>query len=287
MGDASPPSTTTTTTAAAPPPPADLDLDDILSNALDELDDEDSPVTTSAPSPPLPPSSSSSSTSPPPPPSSSSDTTTPVCSTNGHHGGGAGQDETEDLSAEEKELKDTIEKTIAMLQRGSEDADQQVGEESFLNDAFLEQLATEFEKMGREMKEAGGEASAGGESVVDDVVKHLLCKELMYPPLKQITEQYPSWLESHRGRMEAGVFGKYEEQHRLFIQIVEVYEKDGDNFNRLLDLMTKVQEYGQPPKEIVEQLLPEGMPPELSPFGPLTAGLGAGGGGAGDQCVVM
>lgn len=91
----------------------------------------------------------------------------------------------------------------------------------------------------------------------------------MYPPLKQITEQYPVWLESHRGRMEAGMFGRYEKQHQLFVQIMEVYERDeGNNFHKLLDFITEVQEYGQsPPKEIVEQLLPEGVSPEFSPFG--------------------
>ena len=180
-----------------------------------------------------------------------------------------------------------------MLNRGSEDADQELGEDTLFNDAFLEQLANEFEKMGSEMKAAGdggGSSSTGededGEGVVDDVVKQLLSKELMYPPIKHICEQYPSWLERHRGKMETGAFTRYEEQHGLFVQIVQVYEEDGENFNRLLDLMTRVQEYGQPPKEIVQELLPEGMPPEMSPFGPMP-GFPLGGGGAGDQCSIM
>jgi len=304
----------------------DLDLDDILSNALDELDDEDTttprhpPTTTtsstisSSPSSALPPpptvhdgketglkgadgglpplatDSSSSASSPaaaaaPPPPNPSSSFH------NGYRAATAGGSD-DDISKEEQDLKDTIEKTIEMLNRGSVDADLQSGggEDGLFNDAFLEQLASEFEKMGNEMRaagEGGGGGAEGGEEegVVDDVVRQLLCKELMYPPIKHMCEQYPAWLERQRGKMDSTTHTRYTEQHQLFIQIVEVYENDEGNFNRLLDLMTQVQEYGQPPKEIVDQLLPEGMPNEMNPFGAL-GGFGGGGPG-GEQCAVM
>jgi peroxin-19 len=45
-----------------------------------------------------------------------------------------------------------------------------------------------------------------------------------------------------------------------------VYEKEPDNVTRLMDLMQEVQEYGQPPTEIIQEIAPgieldaEGMP---------------------------
>jgi peroxin-19 len=70
----------------------------------------------------------------------------------------------------------------------------------------------------------------------------------------------------------------YGKQYQLFQKIVHVYETDPTNFERLMELMTDIQEYGQPPVEIVRELAPElefdeeGMP-ILDPLGNSGGGL--------------
>ena len=61
-----------------------------------------------------------------------------------------------------------------------------------------------------------------------------------------------------------------EAQYQLFQRIVETYEQDNDNkgstTRTLVELMQQVQEYGQPPAEIIQTIAPgleldeEGVP---------------------------
>jgi peroxin-19 len=57
-----------------------------------------------------------------------------------------------------------------------------------------------------------------------------------------------------------------EKQCICFQRLVRVYETEPDNVPCLMDLMQEVQEYGQPPSEIIQEIAPgieldaEGMP---------------------------
>lgn len=64
-----------------------------------------------------------------------------------------------------------------------------------------------------------------------------------------------------------------------FQKLVHVYETDPTNAMKLMDLMQDVQEYGQPPNEIIQEIAPgleldeDGMP-KLD-------------GAAGEECRIM
>ena len=92
---------------------------------------------------------------------------------------------------------------------------------------------------------------------------------------------------------------RYGQQYQYFQRIVNVYETDPENYAKLTELMQDVQEYGQPPSEIIQELAPglqfdsEGMPilnddgtsagvPPFFPFPP-----GGPGGAPGENCCVM
>lgn len=61
-------------------------------------------------------------------------------------------------------------------------------------------------------------------------------------------------------------YNRYGHQYQYFQRIVAVYETEPDNYPRLMELMADIQEYGQPPSEIIKELAPglefneEGMP---------------------------
>lgn len=299
------------------------DLDDILNSALDELDEEEEELEAQATAVPIPPPPSSSypqkttesaahtythttSTATSEratgvghlePGSASASTSTPHSATSSQH------TQNED---EEADLQDVIAKTIGMLGRldlpgGGENGPNLGAEggegENIFDEAFLNKLVDEFEKFGAggDDGSGGGEGDGGGggsgdatESMVDNMVRQLLAKDLMYPPLKEVTKQFPGWLETNRGKVEITIYQKYEEQSALFEQIVQVYEEESENMPKLLDLMTKAQEYGQPPAEIVAAL-GVGGEAEGAGLGGLPGAFlgGAGAGGDADACCIM
>ena len=63
----------------------------------------------------------------------------------------------------------------------------------------------------------------------------------------------------------SGIFRR-KKQCNCFQNLVHVYESEPDNVGKLMELMQEVQEYGQPPAEIIQDIAPglelddEGMP---------------------------
>jgi peroxin-19 len=136
---------------------------------------------------------------------------------------------------------------------------------------MMNAMMAEFEKLGEK---------EDFNHVVDGMMRQLLSKELMYEPMKQVCEKYPEWLAVQAEALGKDDYERYGTQYQYFQRIVAVYETEPDNFARLMELMQDVQQYGQPPAEIIKDLAPglefneEGMPimPGLGP-GTLPAGL--------------
>ncbi|EFN51810.1 hypothetical protein CHLNCDRAFT_54884 [Chlorella variabilis] len=125
---------------------------------------------------------------------------------------------------------------------------------------------------------AGGGGGGGGEgaaaagappemaSLVDTIMQQLLSKE-------DIGERYPSWLAANRDKLTQDEYQRYEKQHGFIRAICAMYESTPADFAQLM------QQCGQPPQEIVDELAPgmqfgpdglptfgggeEGLPPEL------------------------
>lgn len=60
-------------------------------------------------------------------------------------------------------------------------------------DAIFKDMMKEFEKMGN-----GGGSGFDQDAIVDGMMQQLLSKEIMYEPMKQVTERFPSWLEENK-----------------------------------------------------------------------------------------
>merc|ERR1719231_787343 len=105
------------------------------------------------------------------------------------------------------------------------------------------------------------------------MMRQLLSKELMYEPMKQVCDKYPEWLAMQSEALSREDYERYGAQYQYFQRIVAVYETEPDNFPRIMELMQDVQQYGQPPSEIIKELAPglefnaEGMPvmPNMGP----------------------
>jgi peroxin-19 len=159
-----------------------------------------------------------------------------------------------------------------------------------LTEADLERMAGELASLGVGGSGPSRSDSAGLPAGIDGMMKQLVSKEIMYEPLQQICQRFPSWIAENTSRLSSAQVEAYRAQHAAFRRVIEVYDSDPGNFPRLLDLLGELQEHGQPPLEIVHELAP-GL--DLG-FGGGAAAAAAGtgaplpaGGLPGGECAVM
>ena len=103
---------------------------------------------------------------------------------------------------------------------------------------------------------------------MDGMMEQLLSKDLMYEPMKQISEKFPGWLQAKKGQLAPDEWDRRNRQCECFHKIVEAYEGDESEqeASKLVELMQEVQEYGQPPLEMINEIAPgldldkEGLP---------------------------
>ncbi|PIM97784.1 40 kDa farnesylated protein associated with peroxisome [Handroanthus impetiginosus] len=123
-----------------------------------------------------------------------------------------------------------------------------MGADNFGSDAMMEEWVKQFEEL------AG---SQDMESVVETMMQQLLSKEILHEPMKEIGERYPLWLEANKAKLQEEEYARYSHQYELIRDLNQVYETEPENFNKIVELMQKMQECGQPPNDIVQELAPE------------------------------
>ncbi|KAL7879344.1 hypothetical protein SRHO_G00015980 [Serrasalmus rhombeus] len=145
-------------------------------------------------------------------------------------------------------------------------------------------LAKTLEGLGLEDGEGAGD-DGNILPIMQSIMQNLLSKDVLYPSLKEITEKYPEWLNSNRQSLPPEELHRYQQQHRIMGEICSQFERGSDgesSFENILELMQKLQDLGQPPKELAGE-----APPGLN-FDPESLHLPGGPGAAGaEQCSVM
>jgi peroxin-19 len=97
---------------------------------------------------------------------------------------------------------------------------------------------------------------------MDGMMEQLLSKELMYEPMKEVCLKFPNWLSENKDKLSDEEYQRRTEQYRCFQQLVDAYEDESSEDNavhktsKVMDLMQQIQEYGQPPIEIVNEIAP-------------------------------
>ncbi|XP_052118384.1 peroxisome biogenesis protein 19-2-like [Arachis duranensis] len=130
----------------------------------------------------------------------------------------------------------------------SEESSSEDRTNNFGKDAMMEDWVKQFEDI---------VGSQDMESIVETMMRQLLSKEILHEPMKEIGERYPKWLEEHKSSLSKEDYDHYSHQYELIQNLNEVYENDSENFTKIVDLMHKMQECGQPPNDIVQELAPD------------------------------
>ena len=125
-----------------------------------------------------------------------------------------------------------------------------------------------------------GDAS-GLPSGIDGMMHQLVSREVMYEPMKAIAGRLPSWLSENASRLEAADRTRYEAQLKAYQRVLDAYDAETVDSSRIMELISDLTAFGQPPPEIVSEL-------EASSDGPqLPGGGGQGLPAGGPECAVM
>ncbi|OVA14414.1 Pex19 protein [Macleaya cordata] len=127
-------------------------------------------------------------------------------------------------------------------------ANAKMGVDDLGKDGMMEDWVKQFEEM------AGTQDM---ESIVETMMQQLLSKEILHEPMKEIGARYPKWLEEHKSSLSKEDYDRYSHQYELIKDLNQVYDNDPGNFTKIVELMQKMQECGQPPSDIVQELAPD------------------------------
>ena len=143
----------------------------------------------------------------------------------------------------------------------------------------LEQMFQEFASSFGSIDDEAGAIQDGGNNfmpIMESMMKSILSKDLLYPPLKELCSKYPDWLADNRTILCEKDYEQYSNQYLIAKEIVQTFEgqeADGANptscsknqSDHIFELMQKMQTYGHPPKALI------GDAPD--PFDPSNAGM--------------
>ncbi|CAA6663300.1 unnamed protein product [Spirodela intermedia] len=99
------------------------------------------------------------------------------------------------------------------------------------------------------------------DSLVETMMQQLLSKEILHEPMKEIAGRYPKWLEEHSKELCPVDYDRYHNQYQFILKLNEVYENEPENFTKIIELMQKMQECGQPPVISSKSLPPISISP--------------------------
>jgi peroxin-19 len=125
------------------------------------------------------------------------------------------------------------------------------------NDAGSEEFLQKFLKS---FDDAVGSDNNFGKQLTT-LMTSMMSSDLICQPLQQIVDAMEPWLKSQKG-LSASDRSNYEAQLRTLKQILTVYKNSSDPLpddkrDEVQKLLTELQDYGQPPDEVMKQIAPK------------------------------
>ncbi|KAJ2358942.1 Peroxisome chaperone and import receptor [Coemansia sp. RSA 2618] len=150
---------------------------------------------------------------------------------------------------EPQSFQDKIKATMDKLKESADQADAESGDMGEMG--MMEELM-------RQLDQTGDDPQL--DSLVDDVIGQLMSKDVLEQPLKDLDAAYPKYLVTNKASLSAEEFQRYTQQHEYIKEILKLFaasEGDAVNDPRIVELMQKMQDCGQPPNELLKLLAPD------------------------------
>ncbi|XP_068196628.1 peroxisomal biogenesis factor 19 [Antennarius striatus] len=150
-------------------------------------------------------------------------------------------------------------------------------------------LVKALEGLGLEEGGEGGGDDGNILPIMQSIMQNLLSKDVLYPSLKEITAKYPEWLDANKPSLSPEDYQRFEQQSKIMGEICGLFEREEEGkgnkestFESIMDLMQKLQDLGQPPRELAGDA-PPGFNLDMDSLN-LPGQPGA---GAAEQCSIM
>ncbi|KAF9932884.1 Peroxisome chaperone and import receptor [Linnemannia zychae] len=148
-------------------------------------------------------------------------------------------------------FQDRIAKTMDKLKDSSDQVDAQVAEDS--EEALMAEMMRQMEGMAE-----GGDF----QNVLEGMMEQLMSKDILYEPMLDLQNKYPQWLKDNRDKISAEEYARYEKQYGYVKDIVAFFDrpefddKSDTQAKSVIELMQGMQDCGQPPADILDELAP-------------------------------
>ncbi|KAI0644010.1 Pex19 protein family-domain-containing protein [Trametes meyenii] len=150
-------------------------------------------------------------------------------------------------------FQESIRKAMDKMKESSQKADEASGKGG-------DAMSDLFSRMAGDADSMEGEEDLKG--LLENMMSQLMSKEVLYEPLKELHDKFPSYLEDNAAKLSAADKSRYESQRTVVAQIVTTFEDasysddDPEKSLKIIELMQKMQDYGSPPSEIMGPLPP-------------------------------
>jgi peroxin-19 len=147
-----------------------------------------------------------------------------------------------------KSFNESLDAAMKMISEGAKEIKEN---ESPEDDELLDRLLEQF-------KDIDPNDQNSMNDMVETMMGEMLNKETLYTPVKHIVSIYPDYISNNRSSLSKEVISQYEKQFNCFTRLLGVLEtSDADKRKtEIMTLLTEVQEYGNPPQEVLSQLMP-------------------------------
>ncbi|KAI8853213.1 Pex19 protein [Chytridium lagenaria] len=146
-------------------------------------------------------------------------------------------------------LQNKISETLNKLRDSSEKVEAQMADGTGLSE--MAALGGDEAGMEQMMKEL--EALMGGgdfENMFEGIMEQIMSKDLLYEPMKDLVTKYPEWLAANKEKISAEDYTRYNQQLSIIQEIIAAYDAklpEDQESKKVIDLMQKMQECGNPP----------------------------------------
>ena len=158
-------------------------------------------------------------------------------------------------SAEQsKSFQAALKESMERMRESDQKIQNELEKEGNTNEqALLEEMLKQFQGAG---DKGDGSTTAGLEGMMEEMMKQLMCKDVLYEPLQDLATKYPVWLKDNKDKITEAEYAKYALQLDYCVQIISIFDKSPDDFEQITTMMHKMQECGSPPKDILQDLAP-------------------------------
>jgi len=124
----------------------------------------------------------------------------------------------------DKDFQSTIRKTMDRMKASSDSASAANTDGNAMGD---DMMATLLKEMQAANGGADGEGDESFSKMLLGMMEQLTNKEILYEPMKELDQKFPSWLEEHSGKLSTEDETRYRTQRDIVREIVARFERPG------------------------------------------------------------